>query len=164
MSTANNIYFCLQCKNTFSPRRSKQLYCSHPCSAKAQIETKRDDFSSFRKLLSTARGHVRKWRNANIRPELWDFNLTVEDLAEQWKKQKGKCPYTGWKMSFRIFKGPLRNDSDIAQASLDRIDSNVGYEPGNIQFISLIAQYAKNNWDEEVIYQFATAVVKNDRN
>jgi len=44
------------------------------------------------------------------------------------------------------------------RASLDRIDSSKGYVKGNIQFVSLIAQYAKNDWNGDVIFEFANAV------
>lgn len=46
------------------------------------------------------------------------------------------------------------------RASLDRIDSKKGYIKGNIQFVALIVQLAKNDWDEKVIYEFAEAIKK----
>ena len=46
------------------------------------------------------------------------------------------------------------------RASLDRIDSAKGYIKGNIQFVSLIVQYAKNDWNGKVIFEFAQAVSK----
>ena len=47
------------------------------------------------------------------------------------------------------------------RASVDRIDSSKGYIKGNIQFVSLVAQYAKNMWDEKELYNFCEAVVAN---
>ena len=44
------------------------------------------------------------------------------------------------------------------RASLDRIDSSRGYIKDNIQFVSLIVQYAKNDWEGEVVFEFADAV------
>jgi hypothetical protein len=44
---------------------------------------------------------------------------------------------------------------------LDRVDSSKEYIKGNIQFVSLISQYAKNNWNENVIFEFAKAVENN---
>jgi len=47
------------------------------------------------------------------------------------------------------------------RASLDRIDSSKGYVKGNIQFVSLIVQYAKNEWCDFVLMDFAKAMVAN---
>lgn len=44
------------------------------------------------------------------------------------------------------------------RASLDRIDSSIGYVKGNIQFISLIAQFAKNDFSDTEVINFCKAV------
>lgn len=89
------------------------------------------------------------------------MNITLQDLKDQWEKQGGKCPYTGWDMKFDgcTKRKGLRRTPD--RASLDRIDSSKGYIKGNIQFVSLIAQYAKNDWNDDVILEFANAVKNN---
>ena len=46
-------------------------------------------------------------------------------------------------------------------ASLDRIDSSLGYIPGNVQFVSVIANYAKRDFQEEELFEFCEAVVRN---
>ena len=82
--------------------------------------------------------------------------ITLTDIRLQWEHQKGICPYTGWLLklppttSSRYPKTPDR-------ASLDRIDSKKGYTPDNIQFISLIAQYAKNDWSPNQVITFLEA-------
>jgi hypothetical protein len=40
------------------------------------------------------------------------------------------------------------------RASLDRIDSKKGYVRGNVEFISLMAQYAKNEWSRGDVEKF----------
>lgn len=78
---------------------------------------------------------------------------------EQWDSQKGICPYTGWQLkNMASFTNRLPKTPD--RASLDRIDSKKGYIKGNIQFVALIVQLAKNDWDEKVIYEFAEAIKK----
>ena len=47
------------------------------------------------------------------------------------------------------------------RASLDRIDSDKGYVPGNIQFVSVIIQFAKNKWTDKEVYLACEAVVQN---
>ncbi|MEO1764581.1 MAG: hypothetical protein AAFR83_22070, partial [Cyanobacteria bacterium J06629_18] len=43
-------------------------------------------------------------------------------------------------------------------ASLDRIDSCKGYVFGNVQFVSLMANYAKRDFLEEELLRFCEAV------
>jgi hypothetical protein len=46
------------------------------------------------------------------------------------------------------------------QASIDRTDSSQGYTPDNIQFVSLMANYAKNAFQEDQLIDFCRAVAK----
>jgi hypothetical protein len=45
------------------------------------------------------------------------------------------------------------------RASLDRIDSSKGYVNGNIQFVSYMAQIAKNEFSDGELRSFCEAVV-----
>lgn len=47
-----------------------------------------------------------------------------------------------------------RGDRIPYQASLDRVDSSLGYVPENIEFVSAIANYAKSTWTREVVLDF----------
>ncbi len=58
-----------------------------------------------------------------------------------------------------IYDRKLKIEKTPNRASLDRIDSSKGYTKDNIQFVCLIAQYAKNSWHSDVILNFAKAVV-----
>ena len=90
------------------------------------------------------------------RRSLMPIDISVQDLQDQWDKQRGICPYTGWKMKLRLRK----KGSSPYQASLDRIDSSCGYVRGNIQFVALMANYAKNSFDDEHLIQFCKAVAR----
>lgn len=144
-----------------SKRLDRKQYCSRKCQGcvacshlskngntnNLQANNRKDQYSPFRWHL----------RNAKRRREC---TITLEDLKEQWDKQKGICPYTGW----RLKNAPTMNerlDHTPNRASLDRIDSSKGYIPGNIQFISLMAQYAKNGWGDEELINFCEAVQQN---
>lgn len=140
----------------------RKVFCSRSCTGKLLVknipkESKRwdhlpkgstsDEYSPFR------------WHLKNIRRRNKVFTISLQDLKEQWEKQKGICPYTGWVLkNMSSSKEQLPKTPD--RASLDRIDSKKGYVKGNIQFVSLIAQFAKNSWDESVLYDFAEAIKK----
>ena len=84
-------------------------------------------------------------------------NISIYDLREQWEKQKGICPYTGWRLTLpEKSSSKLRKAPD--RASLDRIDSSKGYTKDNIQFVSLMAQYAKHDWNEVEVIKFFKSV------
>ena len=46
-------------------------------------------------------------------------------------------------------------------ASIDRIDNDLGYIEGNVRFVSVMYNYARNNFTDEQVLQFAQAVVIN---
>lgn len=107
-----------------------------------------DEFSKFR-------SHFRRLKNRKHKIE-----LTLEDLKEQWEKQDGKCPLTGWNLFLdRTTKTQRGNEKIINLASLDRIDPKRGYEKDNIRWICVIANYARNNYTDDDVIKFAKAVV-----
>jgi predicted DNA-binding protein YlxM (UPF0122 family) len=71
-----------------------------------------------------------------------DFNLTIEDLDYQYKKQNGKCLISGINIGFHDDK---KKSKILSTASLDRIDSNKPYTIDNIQWIHKKIQQMK--WD-----------------
>lgn len=145
-----------------SKRKGRPLYCSLQCSGKMnnrhlpkgqynqnlRIKTN-DEYSPFRRHLFSCKKSGKC------------VEVTLADLKNQWEKQKGICPYTGWQLKniantnykFQLDKTPDR-------ASLDRKDSTKGYTKDNIQFISMMAQFAKNDFKEELLIEFCKAVVQ----
>ena len=60
------------------------------------------------------------------------FTLTFEDFRRQYEEQAGKDAYTGEQMCFDYGQG-----RSAATVSLDRIDNEKGYTPGNVAFCRL---------------------------
>ena len=115
-------------------------------------KTRRDKYSPFRQHHRLARRRVK----SNGR----ECNITLEYLKKLWEKQGGRCPYTGWKLD--NLQTTSDWDSNILHpktASLDRIDSCKGYIFGNVQFVSVMANYAKRDFLEEELLRFCRAVV-----
>jgi len=59
-----------------------------------------------------------------------EFTLSIDDLKQQFAKQNGHCAYTGEAI---VMPANFIRIYDQNVASIDRIDSKVGYVPGNIQ-------------------------------
>ncbi len=154
---------CTECKKTFMKAKSeitrnkfreRKNFCSISCAMSYSNKLnprpnqfkigntigkdngrKKDEFSPFRELLRRARTRSKE----SLKKIL---NLTLEDLKEQWDLQKGICIYSGVKLL------PPNTDSRGNYnyiASLDRIDSDLGYVKGNIQFTSASINYMKGN-------------------
>lgn len=72
------------------------------------------------------------------------------DLTNEWIKEKIKegCVLTGVSFNLEDVKHPFA-------PSIDRIDSNKGYTKDNCRLVVMIANYAKNMWDDDALYDFA---------
>jgi len=148
---------CDHCNKEFSKpiselNRNKKLnrnnYCSRSCSGKSSSnlqhlksirsnydiskhsKNRNDKYTGFRYYYRNCKGRFK------------DFDITLDDLLEQWHLQNGVCPYTNFNL---ILYKKNSNTPYENRASLDRIDSSKGYIKGNIEFISLPINYLKNN-------------------
>jgi hypothetical protein len=72
------------------------------------------------------------------------FDITIDDMWNQWLVQSGSCAYTGVSL---ILSNKSRNKTWKSQtASLDRIDSDIGYRIDNIQWIHKDINRMKNSF------------------
>jgi hypothetical protein len=91
-----------------------------------------------------------------------ECTLTLEDLKEQWELQQGLCSYTGLPMvNPETTSAYAKTERLWNKASLDRIDSSKGYVPGNIEFVSMMANLCKNGWTKEDVILFCKSVANN---
>jgi len=132
---------------------SKQNYdCPRPGNLNNLIRSSKDQYTPFRWFLlrAKARNKIKKY----------GCDITVEYLKDLWDKQNGICIFTKWKL---ILPTGTRKSWDINSpfnASLDRIDSSKGYIKGNVRFISVMANYAKNTFTDQQLIEFCKAVAK----
>lgn len=68
-----------------------------------------------------------------------EFNLTIDYLWDLFIKQNRRCAYTQKLLYFNEFKKYKRGN-----ASLDRIDSSIGYVEGNVQWVEKRVNTAKH--------------------
>jgi len=78
-----------------------------------------------------------------------EFSITDEDIVIP-----DTCPYLGCKLTTIQGQGII--DSNV---SLDRIDNNKGYIPGNVRVISNLANRMKLYATEEQLLAFAKGVL-----
>jgi hypothetical protein len=111
-----------------------------------KIRWERDYSGGFAEFLRRAR--------KSVRSKGLDLSLTINDLKDQWAIQHGCCPYTGWQLDMPKSTAKKKPNT----ASLDRIDSSLGYIKGNVQFVSVMANFAKSDFDEKDMQNFCQAI------
>jgi hypothetical protein len=87
-------------------------------------------------------------------------DITLEYLTNLWHIQGGICPFSGLQLSLPINSNDWKC-SMILRASLDRINNALGYFPGNVRFISRIANYMRNSFSDDQVIDFCIAVSLN---
>lgn len=94
--------------------------------------------------------HIAAKDRARRRKE--DFQVSSAFLRELWKKQEGKCYYTGLSMEYTYAK------KSPYQVSIDKKNPLGEYTEDNTVLCCLSINYAKNNFSENQILEFLAAL------
>ena len=112
---------------------------------------RRDEFTPFRWFILRAQ-HRNKRKG-------YGCDITIDFLKNLWDHQAQTCPFTGWTMI-------LPQDSNgwkeyhPTNASVDRIDNSKGYIQGNVRFVCIMANLARQDFTDRQVINFCRAVVK----
>ena len=163
---------CTHCKKSFERslkqyndhclRRKHNPFCSQSCACTYRnLHTPKEIRSKYKRFDITSTAGNRKdeyspfkYFITKCKERKRDFDIDLSYLKELWNTQKGICPYTGLKMDL---PNTTRNHSSfrsLKKASLDRIDSSKGYIKGNVEFVCLLINFAKNSYDKEDVVNF----------
>lgn len=177
MKTINII--CASCGNTSSKSKNEinrqikrgrnQFYCNRKCAGKNKdnIERLKQFENNFKKVkytrksdeLASFRWYMKIVRK-NSRQRNHEYDIDCEYLQKLWEEQNGICPITKKKLELRTHS--YKNKSQPHSASLDRIDNNKGYIRGNVRFVSLMFNYARNTFDDQEVIDFCKIVASNN--
>ena len=83
-----------------------------------------------------------------------EFTITKEYLSDLFEKQERKCALTG--LPINIVWG---NDSRGCTASIDRINSNLGYIEGNVQFVHIDVNRMKLHHPQDYFINLCKLIV-----
>ncbi len=114
---------------------------------------KRDQYTPFRYYI--LKGNYRN------KKKNYGCDITVEYLKDLWEIQKGICPFTGWNLILPNNTKNMWDKPNPANASLDRIDNSKGYIEGNVRFVAVMANYARNNFTDDQLIEFCKSVTNN---
>jgi hypothetical protein len=84
-------------------------------------------------------------------------NITFEDLLNLYYKQNGKCAISGIEMTYIIGGGYKYNN-----ISIDRIDSNRGYDLDNIQLVCSQVNMMKGTLTYNELLFFCKNIINNE--
>ena len=117
--------------------------------------------------ISFVEQHCADWRgNANYRGIFWSPLVTKHYLGALMASQGPHCAKTGVQ-----FRRPLPHEVKIRACgqiadfpftiSLDRIDSNKGYEPGNLRFVLNWTNKALGVWGDAIFDEIVDGIITN---
>ena len=147
-------------KNRQIRKGRNHFFCSRACSCSfgnIHFTQKRRD-TCLKNLPKTKKGdritelspfkyYIRKAKARKTK----SVSVSDRDLLAVWQKQKGRCAYSGIELVLNE-KGSVQDMRFLA--SLDRINSDRGYEADNVQFISASLNFAKNTLTDTQFREF----------
>ena len=80
-------------------------------------------------------------------------SIDASYLEDKWHAQSGRCALTGWEMTMKLGIGVVSTN-----ASIDRINSSLGYVEGNVQLVCRAANVAKSDFELEFFVALCAAV------
>ena len=129
---------CRWCGASFHAKPA-EFYCSSRCRGMGRLDKSSVPARLFARLLRL------KWRHTQLK---------VVDLMTLLAKQDGKCALTGRPMTFWAGKGNVWSN-----ASIDRIDSRLGYVLDNIQLTCVAINKMKRDYAQSDFVQWCRDVV-----
>ena len=112
--------------------------CKECCQKYRRDRRSKEDTNIWFADRASSAKHRIKRRRKNF-----SFTITYEDLD-----YPTHCPITGLELTYLTAGGGKGRVRNFHAASIDRIDSSLGYVPGNVQVVSSIANIMKNSLSE----------------
>jgi len=148
---------------TRNNKLGRQNFCSRTCVGKNNTKNfgeKRSDYdisqhsSNSRDEFTGLRALLRRIKN-----KFHNYDVDLDYLKEVWDKQN-VCLYSGVKLQLPKWRGV---NNPLFTASIDRIDSEKGYIRGNIQYISITSNHAKNSMSHRQMLDFCNLIIENKK-
>lgn len=106
-------------------------------------------------LINTFFNHIKSGLQKRKKVSQLEFNITPKYLEELYEKQNHKCAISGLSLELDITKTAIQQNW-----SLDRIDSNVGYIEGNVQWVHKDINMMKQSYDNEYFKKMCCKVAE----
>lgn len=136
------IWRCLKCKQEYGPNTGTDIARSPYSKCCPRRHDEKANYKGYRLITGSK---MTQYKDSARRRGL-DFSVDAEYLWQVWEKQGGKCAYTGLTIQ-------LNGD-----ASLDRIDSSLGYVHGNVHWVLWKINRMKLNLPHEEFIELCSLV------
>lgn len=83
-----------------------------------------------------------------------EYTINADTIKTQFQKQGGICVYTGESLDLP------ENFLSLVNTSIDRIDSNLGYLPDNIQLVSKVVNFMKQSLSHDDFIAICAKITK----
>ena len=87
-----------------------------------------------------------------------DFNITIEDIWDRYIEQSRLCMYTKQLLYFDLHN--QGKSGGFRTASVDRIDSNIGYIKNNIQIVHILINKMKLDFSSQELIKWTELCTK----
>lgn len=124
------------------------------CGCQKNVGLKNGQWLGYKEIDGRIFGHYKK----NAIKRGIEFNITIEDMYNQFLLQNKKCPYTNYDL---ILSAPSTFMRTPENASLDRIESNLGYIKGNIQWVYKKINILKNELSHNEFIELCNIIAFN---
>lgn len=144
--------FCgLSCKTIYRNKHiPSYVYKKTQFDIKQFSNNRLDEYSPFKQFLRISKSRSKK--------NNMECDLDLVYLKELWESQNGVCSYTELKMDLPKSTSDRSFTHSLKKASLDRIDSSKGYIKGNVEFVCMFINFAKNAYNKEDVKSFLSEV------
>lgn len=119
-----------------------------PCK---QASSRQQRSIGYRPYLSNL---LSKSKDTSKKRRFTSYEITVDQLVELWQLQDGRCAISGVVLTHH-------NDGSGTKdfnASIDRIDSTLGYVPGNVQLVAYRANMLKQSLSTDMLYWWVKTI------
>ena len=99
---------------------------------------------------------IKQIKNNSAKKRKINVNLSPLDLENQWIKQSGKCFYTSEYLKAEL---PGKKIDKNNLVTIDRINSEIGYEKNNIRFVSYVVNTMKSNHSHQKFIELCQKIV-----
>lgn len=127
------------------------------CRNCVQLREAHKGYRGHRELSGTFWSHIRRQAEGRSLP----FQITIQEAWELFEQQGRRCALTGVPLAMAASSADLM--AGRRTASLDRIDSQLGYVSGNVQWVHALLNVMKGELPQSEFVQICADVVKHLR-
>ncbi len=149
----NEHYWSVLCTGcgTLHNRRASQLVLGRTSGCHHCNSVEREKYNFWEGI-----DGVSKQYHSRLRFRNKEVTVTLQELADIWKKQKGICALSGVKLTL----AEKDTEWNKATASIDRINSDHGYHSWNIQWVHKQINTMKSNLTDGAFVDWCRTVVE----